>query len=193
MKIGIVNVDFDSIETYKKWLKNFGFTDVISIGSDAAISMYEPDLLIFKDGPEIGKKAILDKKERECYNKARKNNIPILGIGRGMLYIAYLNGAQIADIKEEYIKEHKKPHDKTIWHKITLSDGREFDVISNHSKQVFYLPFLYHTVGFDVHGIPEYAEENDILLVQCRADNNDMWDTPFEKLVIDFISKFEKN
>lgn len=177
-------------QDYEDWLRHNNLEYTVITSKE---ELRDINFAVFCGGADLEKKPYRDYWEKIAYNECKKLGIPMLCICRGMQLSAMMEGAEIVDIPEELNESHKIDEEKkSRWHKITLTDGREFEVNSRHHQRVFYLPFLYHTMGYDENGIPEYAEENNALLVQCHPEKQEMWETEFDKLVINFIKKFEK-
>ena len=182
------------IEAYLKWLDHFGFEQpyrILSLLSPSSVK--DCSVVILPGGCDIGKNETRDINDFKIYEACKKYKVPVLGICRGMQVAVKAEGGQIVDITDVMQYNNHKSDDKTSrWNVIELTNGERYVVNSRHHQRVFALPILYHTMGFSKDGIPEYAEEDDKLLVQCHPELPEMWDTRFEKVVIDFLSRYEK-
>lgn len=169
---------------YIDWLNHYGIKySVIEYTSQ----LDDVDIALFCGGADIGKNKSRDLFETSAYKTCKMNGIPVVGICRGMQLICMLEGAQIVDLPETLNESHVvDEHKNSKWHNITLTNGESFRVNSRHHQRVFFLPIMFHTIGFD-GDVPEYAEADDMMLVQCHPEKTEMWGNELSEKVIDFI------
>ena len=190
MIVGIAD-NCKEVKDYEKWLDHFGFKDRRIVFSKNDVQ--HCDVVILCGGADLGKDKKRDSLDKAIYDECKKTKTRLLGICRGMQLAILKEGGQVVDLEDSLVNDHKVANGKSMFHEIELSDGRKYNVNSRHHQRAFTLPFLYHTIGFSKDGVPEYAEEDNILLVQCHPEKEEMWETEFQEVVLDFLRKSEKN
>ena len=129
-KVGI-SLRVENIEKYKEkrdaisqdWIKfcnNLGFMPILIPNglknTKEFLKNMELDMLIFSGGDNIGDEPIRDKTEKSMIEFAIENNIPSLGVCRGMQFFNKFFGGKIKH-------SSKKTHVKTR-HKINFTDKK---------------------------------------------------------------------
>lgn len=97
---------------------------------------YNPDGILISGGNDIGQYISRDKTEEYLYSWALKNNLPVLGICRGMQIIGLLNGSSLKKVNGHVNKRHSvlniaknKKSIKNSYHSFSLSEcPKDFEV-----------------------------------------------------------------
>lgn len=184
--IGIVDGCKDR-RSYENWLTEYNLAYKIVTSSCEAVGC---DIMLFCGGPDLGVNVDRDKLDLAVWTECKSQNIPIIGVCRGMQEICYFMGGELIDDLGDLNPFHKRTEDgKSSFHPLLLSNGKQWRVNSRHHQAVKIVPFECALTGKTPEGIWEFllAADNSKMLVQCHPELKEMRGSEIEQECIRYI------
>ena len=210
--------DCSKYENYSSWMQSYSSTiEVIKLsektnnfedvkrcdgilfsgGEDVHPRLYgKPEYLKYCHQTDVSEKR--DEFELKLMEFAKKNNLPVLGICRGLqMYNVFAGGTLIPDIPSWGKEDHSKLDDKDRYHEVSLNPGSwmasligktKGEINSNHHQAIDKAGKGLVLSGFSKDGIVEAAErinpegKSFLCLVQWHPER-------MENQQSDFVSK----
>lgn len=139
-------------------------------------------------GEDIGSHEIRDNTELKICKYAHENNLPVIGICRGLQILTHYFGGEIVKGDIQFSREHLATR-----HKIRLKNKIE-EVNSYHSNTIKNLPKNFNIIAKDINddSIEAASYENFLGLMWHpeRENNIPEWQI---LLIKNFIKKYERN
>lgn len=196
--IAIAPAHKNQMPNYISWLSKRGFKyHVLGPGDDAS----DFDMLLLTGGADVGQNIKRDNEEISWYRQARNNDIPVLGICRGLQIVNVIEGGTlIEDIKDKPEIRHTTDPEAIAKDGIRLDSsyhgvkyGNEtFEVNSRHHQGISRIAKPLKSVATSIpDGLIEAAvhENGKTLLVQWHPERAEVHNTKAESVVLDWIKE----
>jgi putative glutamine amidotransferase len=199
--IAIAPPYYTEIPTYADWLNKRGFEyRILAIGEE--LTIYD-DMLLLCGGADYGVRPERDKQEQTWITQAIKQDTPIVGICRGLQIVNLVLGGTLNENIETELKHTAdvkdisgdKPIKESQFHRILLLPNMindiEFEeyinVNSRHHQAIDKITNNLCINGIADDGIIEAAGNLNMHLVQWHPEREEVYDTPCERYVSDWI------
>ena len=174
--IGVAPGALSELPTYTEWLEKRSFQYRVLKPED---TLEDCKVLLLCGGADIGKNIKRDEREIVWFNAAYQN-IPILGICRGMqLANIILGGTLIQDIENQ---NHRAmlPSKKSKFHRVNLLTSETIIVNSRHHQALDRVAEGLNVIGYSTDGIPEIAVGNKSMFIQWHPEREEVFNTDAE-------------
>ena len=188
----------NQLSNYTSWLEKRGFSYRIL---KAGESLRDYKMLILCGGPDVGTQPERDSAEMNWLSEAY-GKIPVLGICRGMqITNVFLGGTLHRDLGEQPISHtvdkkqisgEPQPVLESKWHEVLIGEQR-ITVNSRHHQGVKDLAEGMKPLAVCEDGLVEMMEGQKSLFVQWHPERPEVWGTPAEEVVYEWIdAHYEK-
>ena len=192
--VGIVGLCKEQVN-YEKWLTHYQIPFKTVENEQQAEGV---KCMLFCGGPDWGVNLERDALDKRMFTYCYEHRIPMLGVCRGMQLVALFLGAQLIDdlgekneIHRAYLTAESRIK-ASRFHDIHLSDGRCMRVNSRHHQAVKNIPVECVLTARSKDGVYELmlSADEQVLLVQCHPERDEMRDSPLEQLCVNFLRKW---
>ena len=183
------SISQDWLKYSYEYHKNFQFIYIPNIGKKVIdyIKFWNIDSIVFSGGDDFGKTPIRDITETTLLKYALINNIPVLGICRGLQLIVKEAGGKIIRGDENFINRHTAANHNVIYNEMKI------EVNSYHSNKIIenQLPPIFNIIAREENdGSIEAVSGKNILGFMWHPEREIKQSSVFNKLI---NNHFESN